>query len=386
MSPARFRSRHLDGLAQSDIRRMTQECTRLGGLNLGQGICDLPTPGPVRDAAAAAIAAGESIYSPMHGRPELRAALADKLARHNGLTYDPDTEIVVTPGSSGAFSCVLHGLLQPGDGIVLFEPYYGYHRNAAQAAGLVPSFVTLSPPDFAVAEAAVRAAITPTTRALVLCTPSNPCGKVWTRAELELIAAIAAEADLLVLTDEVYEYIVFDGREHISPATIPGLRERTVTITSLSKTFSITGWRIGMAAAPPDLAQSLMLVNDLQVVCAATPLQLGAAAGLAMDDDYFAGLTRQFTVLRDLLCDALTDVDLPPIVPQGAYYVLADVSRLGKATGREAAMHILEETGVASVSGACFYRGPIGEQYVRFCFAKEEPVLREACARLRTLS
>jgi aminotransferase len=382
----RFRSRHLDGMAQSDIRRMTRECNAIGGLNLGQGICDLPTPDPVRQAAMDAIAQGQSIYSPMHGRPELRAALADKLRRHNGLAYDPDSEIVVTPGSSGAYSCVLHGLLEQGDGIVLFEPYYGYHLNAARAAGLQPSFVTLTPPDFAVAEAQVRAALTPKTKAIVLCTPSNPCGKVWTEPELQMIAGIAEEADLLVLTDEVYEYIVFDGREHVSPATLPALRDRTVTMTSLSKTFSITGWRIGMAAAPPELASTLMLVNDLQVVCAPTPLQLGAAAGLGMGDDYFDGLTRQFTVLRDLLCSALTDVGLTPIVPQGAYYVLADVTKLGKRTGREAAMHILQEVGVASVSGACFYRGSIGEGLVRFCFAKEEPVLREACARIRRLA
>jgi aminotransferase len=376
-------SRRISGLAQSDIRRMTRECERLGGINLGQGICDLPTPPPVRDGAVQAVLERRSTYSFAEGCAELRGALARKLLRDNGISYDPAGEIVVTVGSSGAFAATIHALLDPGDGLLLLEPYYGYHLNAAIVAGLRPRFLTLSPPDFALSAEALRAAVTDDTRAVVLCTPSNPSGKMFSEAELQALATVAAERDLLVITDEVYEYIVFDGRRHLAPASIEGLRGRTVSIGSLSKTFSVTGWRLGWAAAPREMAQGINLVNDLFYVCAPTPLQHAAAPGLDGDPAYFRGLATEYQGKRDLCCDALDRAGLRPIVPQGAYYVLADVGHLGYATGREAAMALLEGVGVASVSGACFYQGPLGERLLRFCFAKEDAVLEEACRRIR---
>lgn len=375
--------RRLQDLAQSDIRRMTRECERVGGINLGQGICDLPTPELVREGAIRAIRENKSTYSFAEGARELRDAIARKLLRDNGLKADPATEICVTVGASGAYTCAIHALLDPGDGIILFEPYYGYHLNAAIVAGLVPQFVTLRPPDFALGIAALEAAVTPQTRAMVICTPGNPSGKMFSRDELQMLARVAGKHDLLVITDEIYEYIRYDGRQHIPPASIPGLRDRTVTIMGLSKTFSITGWRLGYAVAPEPLTRAITLVNDLDYVCAPTPLQLGAAAGFDAPQGYFDELQSGYQRKRDSICEALREARLPPIVPQGAYYVLADCSALKAPDAREAAMRLLEKTGVASIPGSAFYRGSAGEKLLRFCFAKDDAVLEEACRRLR---
>lgn len=378
-------AKRLQDLAQSDIRRMTRECERASGINLGQGICDLPTPPLVRDGAIAAIRENRSVYSFAEGARELREAIAKKLARDNGLRADPATEICVTVGASGAFACAIHALLDPGDGLLLFEPYYGYHLNAALVAGLVPEFLPLKPPEFTLTERSLRAAITGKTRAVVVCTPSNPSGKMFSREELLALAKVAEDRDLLVITDEIYEYVRYDGRPHLSPAAIPGLRDRTVTIMGLSKTFSITGWRLGYAVARPELLRAITLVNDLFYVCAPTPLQLGAAAGFEAPRSYFDDLQSSYQRKRDAICAALEASGLPPIVPQGAYYVLADCSRLGLRTSREAAMRVLEETKVASIPGSAFFRGAEGEGLLRFCFAKEDGVLEEACRRLRAL-
>jgi aminotransferase len=378
-------AKRVQDLAQSDIRRMTRECERLEGINLGQGICDLPTPAPVRDGAIAAIRENRSTYSFAEGARELREAIARKLWEDNGLRADPLTEICVTVGASGAYTAAIHALLDPGDGILLFEPYYGYHLNAALVAGLVPQFATLSPPDFLLSEQALEAAITPRTRALVVCTPSNPSGKMFSREELALVARVARRRDLLVITDEIYEYIRYDGRPHVPPASIDGLGERTVTIMGLSKTFSITGWRLGYTFAPAEMTRAITLVNDLYYVCAPTPLQLGAAKGFDAPRSYFDELQSGYQQKRDRICAALREARLAPILPQGAYYVLADCSRLGFATSREAAMHVLTATRVASVPGSAFYRGPEGERLLRFCFAKDDAVLDEACRRLAGL-
>ena len=377
-------ARRLADLVQSDIRRMTRECERVGGINLGQGICDLPTPPLVRDGAIAAIRDNKSVYSFAEGARELRDAIARKLQRDNGIAADPVSEICVTVGASGAYASTINALLDPGDGVIFFEPYYGYHLNAALVAGFTPEFVTLTPPDFTLTESALRAAVTSRTRAMVLCTPSNPSGKMYSREELQAVARVAQERDLLVITDEIYEYIRYDGRPHISPATIPGLRERTVSIMGLSKTFSITGWRLGYTVAPAELTRAITLVSDLYYVCAPTPLQLGAAAGFNAPQSYFDELQTSYLQKRDAICSALDAARLTPIVPQGAYYVLADCSSLGFATAREAAMHLLETKRVASIPGTAFYRGAAGEKLLRFCFAKDDDVLEEACRRLRS--
>jgi aminotransferase len=375
-------ARRLQGLVQSDIRRMTRECERVQGINLGQGICDLPTPPLVRDGAVAAIDARRSTYSHPEGVLELREAIAAKLARDNAIDADPKNEIVVTVGATGAFTAAIHALLDPGDGIVLFEPYYGYHLNAAIVAGLVPQYMRLSPPEFALREDELRAAVRPNTRAIVVCTPANPSGKMFARSELEVLARVARDNDLLVITDEIYENIRYDGRPHVPPATVGDLRDRTVTIMGLSKTFSITGWRLGYAVARPELARAMTLVNDLFYVCAPTPLQYGAAAGFRAPPSFFSELADDYARKREMLCRALEQSGLAPIWPQGAYYVMAEIAHLGFASARDAAMAILEEVGVATIPGTAFYSDAEGERFVRLCFAKEDDVLAEACRRL----
>ncbi len=375
-------ARRLQGLVQSDIRRMTRECERVQGINLGQGICDLPTPPLVRDGAVAAIDARRSTYSHPEGVLELREAIAAKLARDNAIDADPKSEIVVTVGATGAFTAAIHALLDPGDGILLFEPYYGYHLNAAIVAGLVPQYMRLSPPEFALHESELRAAVRPSTRAIVVCTPANPSGKMFARSELEALARVAHDNDLLVITDEIYENIRYDGRPHVSPATVGDLRDRTVTIMGLSKTFSITGWRLGYAVARPELARAMTLVNDLFYVCAPTPLQYGAAAGFRAPPSFFTELADDYAQKRERLCRALEKSGLAPIWPQGAYYVMAEIAHLGFASARDAALAILEEVGVATIPGTAFYSDAEGERFVRLCFAKEDDVLAEACRRL----
>lgn len=378
----RFVNRNLEGLVQSPIRYMTRECRRLGGINLGQGLCDLPTPPRVAEGAKRAIDERHATYSLPEGVPELRERLAEKLRRDNGLEVEPHGEIVVTVGTTGAYGTVLHGLLNPGDGILLFEPYYGYHLNAAIVAGMKPELATLEPPDFELDEALLRSAITEDTRAVVLCTPSNPSGRMMRPDEIEAVARVAREHDLLVLTDEIYEYFVYD-RPHVSPATVADLRERTVSIMGLSKTFHITGWRVGYAVAPPELAHRMTLVNDLLYVCAPTPLQYAVAADIPVPEEDLRALRESFRSKRDRLCDALSSAGLEPIVPEGAYYVLADVRRLGQPSAQDAAMDLLERGGVAAVPGTAFYRGETGEGLLRFAFGVEDEQLDEACRRIR---
>lgn len=375
-------SRRLQGLVQSDIRRMTRECERVGGINLGQGICDLPTPPPVRDGAIAAILERKSTYSFMEGAPVLRQAIARKLERENQIQADPEREIVVTVGASGAYTSALHALFDPGDGLLVFEPFYGYHVNTALVAGLEPQYLRLAAPDFALNEALLRSALRANTRAIVVCSPANPGGKMFTRAELELIARIANERDLIVITDEIYESITYDGREHISAATIPGLRDRCVTIMGLSKTFSITGWRLGYAVAREDWARAIALVNDLYYICAPTPLQHGVAAGFSLPESFYTELRDSYAKKREWTCQALERAGLRPVWPQGAYYVLADVSSRGFPDARSAALDLLDKVGVAAVPGTAFFTEGAGERMLRLCFAKEADVLQEACRRI----
>lgn len=379
-----FLSARLAGMTQSEIRNMTRECERVGGINLGQGLGDLPTPPLVRDGAIQAIQERRSMYSFPEGIVELRQLISEKLRRDNGIDADSQSEIVVTVGSSGGFACTILGCLNPGDGIILFEPYYGYHLNASLLAGLEPQFVSLQPPNFEITEQQLRAAIRPNTRAVVLCTPSNPSGKMYGPADYALLDRICREHDLLLITDEIYEYIVYDGRKHISPATVGGLRERTVTLMGLSKTFSITGWRVGYAVAPAPLAKAITLANDLFYVCSPTPLQHGVAAGFQSPPEYFTRLAADYQRKRDILCEGLHAAGLRPIVPQGAYYVLAEVGHLGYPSAKAAAMALLEETKVASVPGTAFYQGAAGESLLRFCFAKEDQILQDAANRIRS--
>lgn len=373
-------------LKQSEIRRMTLECTRVGGVNLSQGVCDTPVPPEVRRAAQAAIDEGVNTYTRYDGLAELRAALAAKLERYNGLEYDPEQSIVVTSGATGAFYGACMGLFDPGDEAVLFAPYYGYHVDTLKALSVEPRFVTLDPPKWQFSRADLDRVASDRTRAIVINTPANPSGKVFGRAELEVIAGFAIERNLFVITDEIYEHFLYDGHVHTSPATLPGMAERTITISGLSKTFSITGWRIGFSASPPRIARMLGTINDLVYVCAPAPLQLGVARGLEMlGPVFYEALVADYTLKRDRICGALERAGITPYMPEGAYYVLADTSKLPGNDSKERAMHLLDKTGVASVPGEAFYPDGKGKTLARFCFAKTDEALDEACRRLEGL-
>jgi aminotransferase len=380
-------ARRVRNLVQSDIRRMSRECDAVGGINLGQGICDLPTPPEVAQGAKDAIDQRKSTYSRYEGVEPLRRAIAMKMERDNGLTgVDPETQVVVTIGSTGAFATVCMSLFDPGDEVVLLEPYYGYHLNTLLVAEVTPKFVTMSPPEWKIDLKKLEAAIGPKTRAIVACTPSNPCGKVWTREEILAVGKMCEKHDLLLITDEIYEYIVYDGRKHVSPATVGSLANRTISMGGFSKTFSITGWRVGYLVAPAALAKTIGLVNDLHYVCAPTPLQLGVARGVnEIGPDYYVQMARDYEVKRDMIVRSLRIAGFDPYVPQGAYYLLADYTAFGWKGSKAASQEILNRAKIACVPGTAFYRDPVGDTMVRFCFAKDTEVLEEACSRIEAL-
>jgi len=381
----RFAGRIRD-LVQSDIRRMSRECERAGGINLGQGICDQPTPEPIKRATTDAVRADRNMYSRFEGIDELRLKIAAKMRSYNGITCDPETEVVVTVGSTGAFAIAALALLEPGDEVILFSPFYSYHANLITLCGATPRFVRMHPPGWEFDGKELRAAFTPRTRAIVVNTPSNPTGKVYSKEELEFIAGLCAHRGTCAITDEIYEYILYDGHRHISLGSIPGMEDRTVTISGFSKTYSMTGWRLGYAVAPPSIAARLGVLNDLLYICAPTPLQHGVTAAFGLPGSYYDDLKASYAVKLDALSDACAATGLEVIRPQGAYYLLADVSRLGCPSDREAAALLLEKAGVSAVPGSAFHADPRdGMQQVRFCFAKKSDELDEACRRLRAL-
>jgi aminotransferase len=364
---------------------MSMASDQIGGINLAQGVCDTPVPPVVEAEALAAIHAGYNIYTRLDGIGRLRNAIAAKQLRDYGLTYDPESEILVSSGATGGFHAAVMALLNPGDEVMLFEPFYGYHVSTLQSLRIAPVLVPLTEPDFTLDTAALRAAITPKTRALVLNTPANPSGKVFDFAELEAIASIVQEHDLFLITDEIYEYFVYDGVRHISPATLPGMKERTIVISGFSKTFSVTGWRLGYVTAHARWVPAMAYFHDLTYVCAPSPFQHAAAAGLEqLPPSFYTRLAADHQSKRARLMSALTDAGLTPTVPAGAYYVLADASSLPGKTSAEKARQLLAATGVASVAGSAFFRPGHGENLLRFCFAKKDEDLDEACARLRS--
>ena len=370
-------------LAQSDIRRMTLESDRLGGINLGQGVCDLPTLPLLQEGAREALVQHRSMYSRYDGIPELRRHIARRLREKNDVLYAEEGEIVVTVGSTGAFAMAMMAFLDPGDEVLLPEPFYGYHWNTILAAGGVPKPVPLLEPDFALDPAALERAIGPRTRLIVVCTPANPCGKVWSEAELDAVTAMLKRHDLWAITDEIYEDILYDGRCHVSLASRPDARERTITVSGFSKTFSITGWRLGYAAAPPRVAHAIGILNDLYYVCAPTPLQHAVAHALdRIDAGYFEELRRDYTRKRDLLVGVCAELGWSPRPPAGAYYLMVE-PRVTGANAREKADYVLQRARVAGVPGSAFYADGGGEHLLRFSFAKTESDLNEAVRRLR---
>jgi aminotransferase len=369
---------------------MTAECDRIGGVNLAQGVCDTEVPAVVMEGAMRAMREGHNIYTRMDGIARLRRAIAGKLERTHGLVADPEREVMVASGATGAFHAAAMALLNPGDEVLLFEPFYGYHVSTLRSMKVVSVAVPLAAPDWALDLAAVRAAITPRTRAMVVNTPSNPAGKVFTRAELEGLAAIAAEFDLFIFTDEIYEHFVYGGAEHVSPAVIDGMRERTILMSGFSKTFSVTGWRVGYLVADAKWMGAINYFHDLLYVCAPSPFQHGCADGVELlGKTFYARLAAEHELKRGMLVDALKAAGMRPHVPDGAYYILASASGLPGKNAAEKARSLLAKTGVAAVAGSAFFAhdperlgSGRGEDLLRFCFAKKDEDLAEACRRL----
>jgi aminotransferase len=355
------------------------------GINLAQGVCDTPVPEVVREGARQAMERGVNSYTRAEGLAPIREAIAGKMKRFNRIDCDPETEVIVNSGSTGSFYSACLALLNPGDEFILFEPYYGYHLNTLIAVEAVPVYVTLRAPHWTFSPEDLERAITPRTRGIMINSPANPSGKVFTREELQWIADFAQRHDLFVFTDEIYEYFVYEGR-HISPATLPGMWERTITISGYSKTFSITGWRVGYTVCDKKWAQAIAYFHDLIYVCAPAPLQVGVAEGIInLPESFYQAISAEYVQKRDLLCGTLKEIGLDPSVPAGAYYVLADASVLPGRTAKERSMELLRATGVASVAGTAFYHGSGGENLLRFCFAKTDEELKEACERLKML-
>ena len=373
---------------QSEIRAMTVACSDAGGINMAQGVCDTDPPHPVVEAAIAAIRSGQNIYTRMDGIASLREAIAQKFASFNGLAVDPHTQVFVTSGATGALHASLLALLNAGDECVVLEPFYGYHVSTLKAMRAVPVVVPLAGPQFALDVDRLRSAITPRTRAIIVNSPSNPSGKVFSRSELEALAEVAIEHDLFVFTDEMYEYFIYDGARHISIATIPGMAERTITISGFSKTFSVTGWRLGYLAASERWLPAIGYFHDLIYVCAPSPLQHGAAAGLLqLPQSFYTALTEEYQAKRDVICTALTSAGLTPSIPTGAYYVLADATQIPGDDAKQKARRLLADAGIAAVAGSAFFATDAqganpGENLLRFCFAKKDDELAEACRRL----
>jgi aminotransferase len=373
---------------QSEIRAMTATCDEMGGVNLAQGVCDTAPPPVVLEGAQRAIRDGHNIYTRLDGIARLRRAIAAQVARTHGIEVDPEREVLITNGATGAFQSTIEAILNPGDEVLLFEPFYGYHANMLRARQVVPVPVALSDPDWALDLAAVRAALTPRTRAMIINTPSNPAGKVFTRAELEGLAAIAEEHDLFLFTDEIYEHFLYGSARHLSPASLPGMRGRTILMSGFSKTFSVTGWRVGYLIADSRWVPSIGYFHDMTYVCAPAPLQHGVADGVEqLPPSFYTALATEHLTKRTTLVNALRDAGLTPHVPDGAYYILASTGSLNGRNAAEKSRDLLARTGVAGVAGSAFFRpgSPAGEELLRFCFAKRDDQLAEACVRLRAL-
>ncbi|MCA9700566.1 MAG: aminotransferase class I/II-fold pyridoxal phosphate-dependent enzyme, partial [Myxococcales bacterium] len=364
---------------------MTRLANQYGAVNLGQGFPDFEGPDFIKQAAIAAINDGKNQYCRTHGIPELNAAIADHQRRFWGLDYDPETEITVYTGATEAIYATLAALCEVGDEVILFEPYYDSYRASVAMAGAHERLVTLRSPNFEFDEAQLRAAFGPKTRAILINSPHNPSGKVYDRRELELIASLCIEHDVLAITDEVYEHLVYDG-EHIPLASLPGMRERTIVISSAGKTFSFTGWKVGHTCAPAAITRALRSAHQFISFCNSTPFQYALVSGYRAPDDYFAGFLADYRARRDKLCAGLADVGFEVLIPAGTYFVQTDIRALGYDDDFEFCRMLPERVGVAAIPTSAFYADrEVGKHLVRWAFCKTDPVLDEGLRRLAAL-
>lgn len=386
----RTQSSRIDGLGTTIFARMSALAARTGAVNLGQGFPDTDGPDVVREAAVAALRGGANQYAPGPGVPALREAVAEHQRRWYGLDVDPDTEVVVTTGATEAVAAAVLGLVEPGDEVLVLEPYYDSYVAVLQMAGAVRRPVTLRAPDFRLPVDELRAAVTSRTTAILLNTPHNPTGTVLTADELAAVAQVAREHDLVVISDEVYEHLTFDV-PHVPIATLPGMRERTLTISSGGKTFSFTGWKVGWASGPADLVASVLGAKQFLTFTSGSPLQPAVAAALRLDDDYFTGFRDGMRARRDQLCAGLADIGLDVVVPDGTYFASTDIRPLGFDDGLDFCLRLPELAGVVAVPHQVFHDPdtPLdanpGRPFVRWAFCKRPEVLDEAVRRLGVL-
>jgi len=383
----RAASAKASSFTESVIREMTRLAMAHGAVNLAQGMPDFACPYELKEAACAAIEADLNQYAITWGAADLRDAIAAKTARHYpGWRVDPQTEVTVTCGATEGMIASMLALLDPGDELIVFEPFYENYGPDAILSGAVPRYVALREPDWSFDEAELRNAFGPRTRGIVLNSPHNPTGKVFSRSELEFVAGLCVEHDIVAFTDEIYEHIVYSG-SHIPLAMLPGMAERTVAVNSLSKTYSVTGWRVGWVIAPAALTNAIRKVHDFLTVGAAAPLQAAGAVALSLPDDYYADLAAGYRERRDLLVGGLDAAGFRTFAPDGAYYVMADISALTDADDITFARALTEAPGVASVPGSSFYSHPaLGRTKIRFAFPKGLDTLRAAVDRLASLA
>ena len=372
------------GFTDSVIRRMTRISNKYGAVNLSQGFPDFDPPKAILDRLAEVAHEDYHQYSITWGAQNFREALAAKQTHYMGRALDPDSEIVVTCGSTEAMMTAMMTVTNPGDKVVIFSPFYENYGADTILSGAEPIYVPLTPPDFNFDPEVLEDAFRQHPKALILCNPSNPCGKVFTRAELETIAALANKYDVYVITDEVYEHIVYAPHTHTYFATLPGMWERTISCSSLSKTYSVTGWRLGYVIAPAPIIERAKKVHDFLTVGAAAPLQEAVIPGLKFGQDYYDDLLQKYTHKRDLFCKGLDDLGLVHNIPQGAYYVMLDISAFGYDSDLQFCEDLAAKVGVGAVPGSSFFREPVNH-LIRFHFAKKDDTLNEALNRLETL-
>lgn len=375
-------SRRTENFTDSVIRRMTRVSNKYGAVNLSQGFPDFDPPEEITDRLSEVAKTGPHQYALTWGAQNFREALAAKQAHFSGMEVDPDTEIVVTCGSTEAMMAAMMSVCNPGDKVVVFSPFYENYGADAILSGAEPIYVPLVPPDFGFdADLLEDAMKTPGVKALILCNPSNPSGKVFSREELRTIADLAVRYDRFVITDEVYEHIIYEPYEHVYIATLPGMRERTIICSSLSKTYSITGWRLGYTIAAPEITDRIKKVHDFLTVGAAAPLMEAAVVGLRFGDPYYQWLHDKYTHMKNLFVGGLKDLGLRYTDPQGAYYVLVDISEFGYDSDEQFCLDLAEKVGVGAVPGSSFFKEDV-KHLIRFHFTKQDDTLTEALNRL----
>jgi aspartate/methionine/tyrosine aminotransferase len=371
---------------ESVIRQMSQMARKYEAINLAQGFPDFPCPEELKKAAHEAIYDDVNQYAVTWGDPQFRLAIAEKASAYLGIAINPDTEVTVTCGATEAMAATMLATVDPGDEVIVFEPYYENYGPDAVISGAVPRYVTLHPPEWTFDEAELAAAFNEKTRAIIINTPHNPTGKVFSREELEIIAKYCQKWNVLAFTDEIYEHILYDGHQHVAMASLPGMKDLTITINGLSKTYSVTGWRIGTIIAPEDITNAIRKMHDFLTVGAPAPLQRAGVTAMKLPSSYYRDLARSYGEKRETMLGILDEAGIKYFRPQGAYYVFTDVGNFGYKTDVEFTHFLVKEIGVAVVPGSSFFSKPeLGHRFVRFCFSKKPETLNAARTRLQKL-